>query len=291
MYSHEGRIIEVTRSQLISRTNNLLKKYGLRAFKSYSQHFVVEPKLIHWHLKYANLTKEDVVVEVGAGLGTLTQFLAQRVKRVIAVEFDPEFIAILHEELADCNNVEIMEGDILKLGSNIFNGRKIVSNPPYKISSPLTFEILQSEFILAVMSYQKEFAERLIAQPGMKNYSRVTLGVQYYAKVESLRMIPRNYFRPPPKVDSTLVRLTPIVPPIHLENEREFFDFVRHLFSFRKKSVRRALGLYLKQQEGQEQIKSKLETISLASKRVFQLSLPQFYELFEFLKDQKTHDS
>ena len=281
---HEGSTINRTRNQMLSETKRILKNYNLQPFKSYSQNFVIEPKLIEWHIQYANLTKKDVVVEIGAGLGTLTKGLAEKVKKVIAIEIDPKFIEILHKELASYGNIDIIEGDILKLDQKIFDNRKIVSNPPYKISSPLTFKIIQSAFILSVMSYQKEFAERMSAPSGSKNFGRITLGVNYYAKVEHLKLVPKDYFYPAPKVESALIRLTPAEPPFYLADKEDFFGFVRHLFSFRKKTLKRALTLYFKHSNILEEYRDKIKSYPLAEERIFRLSLQQFHELYKFVK-------
>ena len=273
-----------TRNQLMSEIKTLLKKYNLRAFKSYSQHFMIDPKLIQWQLEYSNLNKADLVVEVGAGLGTLTKELAENAKKVLAVESDPKLVEVLQNELSIFNNIEVIPEDILKIDSKIFEGTKIVSNPPYKISSPLTFKILEASYILALMSYQKEFAVRMVAESGSKEYGRLSLGVKYYATVEYLKSIPRGFFHPVPKVDSALIRFTPCIPPFELPNKKDFFEFVRHLFSFRKKTVKHALNLYLKHKEPRNIDAYDLTNDSLTYKRVFQLGLEQFYELYQIFQ-------
>jgi 16S rRNA (adenine1518-N6/adenine1519-N6)-dimethyltransferase len=273
-----------TRNQLISEIKNLLKTYNLRAFKRYSQNFMIEPNLIRWQLDYSNLSKTDIVVEIGAGLGTLTKELAENAKKVIAVESDPKLVEVLRNELSGLNNVEVIPEDVLKLDSKIFEGTKIVSNPPYKISSPLTFKIIEASYILALMSYQKEFAVRMVAEPGSKECGRLSLGVKYYAKVEYLKPISRGFFYPAPKVDSALIRLIPGTPPFELTNKKDFFEFVRHLFSFRNKIVKHALSLYLKHRESKSIETPDLTNDSLMQKRVFQLSLEQFYELYQIFQ-------
>ncbi len=287
MWILEGRTINLTRKQLLSKTKRILSDYNLRAFKSYSQNFVIEPKLIQWHLQYSDLTKSDVVVEIGAGLGTLTKAIAEKVKKVIAVEIDPKFIKILEKELESYGNIEIIEGDILQIEPKIFDNRKILSNTPYKISSPLTFKIIQSSYLHAVMSYQKEFAERMIAPPGSRNYGRITLGVNFYANLELLKVVPRDFFYPIPKVDSALVRLNPCDPPFQLADESDFFEFVRHLFSFRKKTIRRALNLFFKQKDIEKSNLTEFIKSSFADERVFRLSLQKFHELYQFIKEIK----
>ncbi|MHA1131619.1 MAG: 16S rRNA (adenine(1518)-N(6)/adenine(1519)-N(6))-dimethyltransferase RsmA [Candidatus Helarchaeota archaeon] len=277
-------IVSNTRRQLISETKRLLQDHNLRPFKRYSQNFVIEPKLINWHLQYSKLCENDVVVEVGAGLGTLTKYLAENVGKVIAIERDPKLVEVLQEEFKSMKNVQIILSDVLKLDSKIFEGRKIVSNPPYKISSPLTFKIIKSSYVLSVMSYQKEFAERLVSSPGAKTYGRITIGVNYYANVEYLKSIPKSYFYPMPKVDSALIRLTPILPPFELKSEERFFEFIRTLFSFRKKTVKRALKLYLKGSETRNIREEIPLSEPLAGKRIFNLSIEQFYELFQLIQ-------
>lgn len=273
-----------THNQLISEIKTLLKQYNLRAFKSYSQNFMIEPNLIRWQLEYSNLNKSDIVVEIGAGLGTLTKELAENAKKVIAIESDPKLVEVLKEQLSAFNNIEVIPEDILKLDSKIFDGKKIISNPPYKISSPLTFKIIETSYVLALLSYQKEFAVRMVAEPGSKEYGRLSLGVKYYAKTEYLKSIPRGFFYPIPKVDSALIRLTPCTPSFELKNRQDFFEFVRHLFTFRNKTVKHALNLYLKHREAKNIGGPNLINDSLMYKRVFQLALEQFYELYQIFR-------
>ncbi|MHA1267676.1 MAG: 16S rRNA (adenine(1518)-N(6)/adenine(1519)-N(6))-dimethyltransferase RsmA [Candidatus Helarchaeota archaeon] len=276
---------QITRSQLLAQTKALLKKYNLHASKFRSQHFMIDPQLIDWHLQFSELTKADLVVEVGAGVGTLTQILAEHAQKVIAIESDPAFINVLEQELSSFDNIDFIRSDVLTLPLDLFKGKKIISNPPYKISSPLTFRLIQSEFIISVMSYQYEFAKRMIAKPGSKEYGRLTVGLNYYAKVEYLKSIPRNFFYPIPKVDSALIRLTPQSPPFPLDNPAEFFDFVRHLFSFRNKTVLRAIRLYLKHTSSPIRPPLDLSVIPYKQDRVFQLSLNDFYTLYQLIKD------
>ena len=238
-------------------------------------------------LEYSNLNRDDIVVEVGAGLGTLTKYLAKNAKKVIAIESDQKLVEVLQNELSVYKNIEIIPEDVLKLDSKIFEGTKIISNPPYKISSPLTFKIIEASYILSLMSYQKEFADRMGAQPGSRQSGRLSLGISYYANVEYLKVIPRGYFYPMPKVDSALIRLTPCAPPFDLLNRKDFFEFVRILFSFRNKIVKHALNLYLKRNIPEMIEKNKLNNIPFGNERVFQLSLSQFHELYQFLTVSK----
>jgi 16S rRNA (adenine1518-N6/adenine1519-N6)-dimethyltransferase len=186
---------------------------------------------------------DDVVLEVGAGLGFLTRLLSSECKKVVAVEVDPDIVEILKTQLSGLQNVDLIEGDVLKVSLPSFS--KVVSAPPYSISSPLIFQLLENSFDCAVLVLQKEFAERLAASVGTKDYGRLTVNVYYRAEVELLDYVPRTMFYPPPDVDSMMVRLKPRAPPFHVEDETTFFELVRTLFTQRNKKVRNGLIPFL----------------------------------------------
>ena len=194
-------------------------------------------------VSYASVTEDDVVLEVGAGLGFLTQLLSRKCKKLIAVEVDPKLIKILREQLYSLQNVDLIEGDILRLSVPSFN--KVVSTPPYSISSPLLFWLLEKKFDCAVLTFQKEFAERLAASVGSKEYGRLTVTIYYRGEVELLDSVPRKMFYPPPDVDSMAVRLRPREPPFQVENEETFLELVQTLFTQRNKKVRNAILPFL----------------------------------------------
>jgi 16S rRNA (adenine1518-N6/adenine1519-N6)-dimethyltransferase len=194
-------------------------------------------------ISYASITGDDVVLEIGAGLGFLTQILSRECKRVIAVEVDPKLIKILREQLYGLQNVDLIEGDILDLSVPPFN--KVISTPPYSISSPLLFWLLERKFECAVLTFQKEFAERLAASVGSKEYGRLTVTAYYRAEVELLDYVPRNMFYPPPDVDSIVVRLRLREPPFQVEDEEIFLELVQTLFTQRNKKVRNAILPFL----------------------------------------------
>lgn len=199
--------------------------------------------LLQRMIAYASVTEDDVVLEVGAGLGFLTQLLSNECKRVIAVEVDPKLITILREQIHDLQNVDLIEGDILKVSVPPFD--KVVSTPPYSISSPFLFWLLERKFDCAVLTFQKEFAERLAASVGSKDYGRLTVTTYYRAEAELLDYVPREMFYPPPDVDSMVVRLKPREPPFHVEDEETFLELVRTLFTQRNKKVRNAIIPFL----------------------------------------------
>jgi len=206
--------------------------------KRYGQNFLVDRNIALAEVKYADITKDDVVLEIGPGKGILTCLLAERAKRVIAIEIDKDLIKNLESNLPD--NVILIKDDVLNVNFKdlpCFN--KIVSNLPFKISSPVTFKILDYDFDVAYLIYQKEFADRMVAKPNSKNYSRLSVGVYYKAFCEIIRYVPKTCFNPQPKVDSCIVKLLPKKsPPFNLENEEFFFDLTKKLFNHRRKKVK-----------------------------------------------------
>ena len=228
---------------LLQRARHLLRLYNFLPKKRLGQNFVVDTDPLQRMISYASVTEDDVVLEVGAGLGFLTQILSRECKRVIAVEGDPKLTRILREHLQGLQNVDLIEGDILSLSVPSFN--KVVSTPPYSISSPLLFWLLERKFDCAVLTFQKEFAERLAASVGSKEYGRLTVTTYYRGEVELLDPVPRNMFYPPPDVDSIIVRLRPRAPPFQVEDKETFLELVRTLFTQRNKKVRNAILPFL----------------------------------------------
>jgi 16S rRNA (adenine1518-N6/adenine1519-N6)-dimethyltransferase len=202
------------------------------------QNFLIDPNIAQLEIEYADLKKSDVVLEVGPGKGILTNLLAKKVNEVIAVEIDEKLIKSLKTILP--SNVILIKNDVIKLNfENLPKFNKVVSNLPYQISSPFTFKILDYNFDLAILIYQKEFADRIIAKPGNKKYSRLSVNVYYKSKCRLLRTISKNVFYPIPKVDSAIVELVPRKTPAFLvENEIFFKDLVKTLFSNRRKKIK-----------------------------------------------------
>ncbi|MCW4034927.1 MAG: 16S rRNA (adenine(1518)-N(6)/adenine(1519)-N(6))-dimethyltransferase RsmA [Candidatus Bathyarchaeota archaeon] len=232
------------RINLRQRAKHLLRLYGFFPKKRLGQNFSVNLDILKRLVSCARLTKDDVVLEVGAGFGFLTQLLSDECKKVVAVEVDQNLITFLKTQLNSLKNVELVEGDILKVSLPEFN--KVVSAPPYSISSPLLFRLLENKFDVAVLILQKEFAERLAASVGSKDYGRLTVAIYYRAEVELLDVVPRTMFFPPPDVDSMIIRLKPRAPPFHVDDEEAFFEVVRVLFTQRNKKVRNSLIPFLR---------------------------------------------
>ncbi len=216
-----------------------LRRYGIRPSKRAGQHHVVDPIVLEKMVDHAHLSREDVVLEIGAGIGNLTRLLAQRAGKIISIERDRRFVKILREQLRGLSNVQIVHGDALRIELPKFD--KVVANLPYGISSDITFRLLEQKFELAVLMYQQEFAERMVAKPGSDDYSRLTVNTYYRARVELLGEVPPEAFVPQPKVTSAIVKLRPREPPFKVKDEQVFLNVVRALFQHRRQRVRNAL--------------------------------------------------
>ncbi|AEA46418.1 16S rRNA (adenine(1518)-N(6)/adenine(1519)-N(6))-dimethyltransferase RsmA [Archaeoglobus veneficus] len=215
----------------------------MKFFKSKGQH-IVSKAIARRIAGYAELSKKDTVLEVGCGTGVLTSVLLERAGKVYGIEIDARFVKLLQEKFAkeiDEGRFILIHGDAMKVEFPPFN--KFVSNIPYFISSPLTFKLLRHDFDVAVVMYQREFAERLVARKG-ENYGRLSVVVKAYAKPEIVEYVSRKAFRPPPSVDSAVVRLIK-KPEIEVENLQIFEDLVRYCFSRRRKQLGKILDEWM----------------------------------------------
>ncbi len=223
----------------ISKVYIILMKLSKRK----GQCFLNDRATLERMAEYAQLSKNDTVLEIGAGDGRLTMLLAQKSGKVIAVEKDGRLVELLKKTVYEKNisNVEIIHGDTMDIDFPHFD--KIVSNLPYQISSPITFRLFdcigKCNWSLAILTYQKEFAQRFFAKPCEKNYSRLTVAVNYYCSAEKLEIVSKGKFRPQPKVDSMMVKLEPREKPF--EADDSFWETVAKLFQHKKKVVRAAL--------------------------------------------------
>jgi 16S rRNA (adenine1518-N6/adenine1519-N6)-dimethyltransferase len=223
---------------MLSETLKILNKEGIKLDKRKGQNYLVDKNVLSSIIQSADLSTKDIVLEVGAGIGNLTIPLAKNAGKVIAVEQDRTIASILIKRLKELQiaNVEVIIGDATKIKFPKFN--KVVANLPYKISSPITFKILKYDFEFAILMYQLEFAERMIAKPGDSNYSRLSVMINFYTYIEMLFKVSNNVFLPKPKVSSAVVKLTP-------KNEVDVDEFLsnvtRALFQHKRKKVRNAL--------------------------------------------------
>ena len=229
-------------SQSLSKvTKNILNQYGIKLNKNLGQNYLIDKNKRDQIINFANLSKEDTVLEIGTGIGTLTIELAKRAGKVIAIEQDSNIAEILQQRLEDENidNVELINDDALNVDFPKFN--KIVSNLPYQISSPITFKFLDYDFDLAILMYQKEFADRMNGEVGSKNYSRLSAMLYFKCNVETLTNVSAESFIPKPKIDSTVIKMTPKENKISDDDFKIYSNFTKALFQHRNKKIKNAL--------------------------------------------------
>lgn len=222
-------------------TKDILNENGIKLNKNLGQNYLIDKNKRDQIINFGNINKEDVILEIGTGIGTLTIELAKKAKKVIAIEQDENICKILAKRLNDekIDNVELLNEDALNVEFPKFN--KIISNLPYQISSPITFKFLDYDFDLAVLMYQKEFANRMNGKVGTKNYSRLSAMLYFKCDVEKLTDVSSESFIPKPKIDSTVVKLTPKENKISEENFKIYSKFTKALFQHRNKKIRNAL--------------------------------------------------
>ncbi len=229
----------------ISETKRLLRERRIVPNRLLGQNFMIETSIFPLLSDYASLDKADVVLDAGAGFGFLTRFLANNCKAVIAVEKDPHVAEVLREQLRGAANVTVIEGDVLKAALPEFN--KVVSIPPYYLSSRLVTWLLELKIECAVLILQREFAGRLVAAVGSEDYGWLTIVACHTAEVELLDAVPKSIFYPPPEVDSVIVRLTPWkAVPFEVKDAAFFRRLVQWLFTQRNKKLCNALPPFLK---------------------------------------------
>lgn len=215
-----------------------------RRRKALGQHFLTDSRVAERTLGFAELTPEDVVLEIGPGTGVLTRRLAPRVRRLVAVEKDAALARRLAAEFEGVANVEIVEADAVELDyATLGPFGKVVANLPYSVSTPITFRLLPLAWTTAVLMYQLEFAERLVAEVGRDAYGRLSAARAYFAQAELLERVPRTAFQPPPAVASGIVRLRRHrTPPFPVASPAGYLELLRLVFSTRRKTVRASLA-------------------------------------------------
>ncbi|MBX5320643.1 MAG: 16S rRNA (adenine(1518)-N(6)/adenine(1519)-N(6))-dimethyltransferase RsmA [Candidatus Bathyarchaeota archaeon] len=268
---------------ILEKTKFLLRKHRIFPKKRLGQHFTVDSSIFQRMAECAALTRGDVVLDIGAGLGFLTRFLAERCEKVLAVEVDLRLVWVLRELLKDLPNVVVVEGDVFKVQFPPFN--KVVSIPSYNISSALIQWLFGKDFDCAVLVFQKEFANRLLASVGSEDYGWLTVLAYHHFEVELFDEVPKWMFYPPPEVDSVIVRLKPRVPPpFHVKDEAFFRRLVQTLFTQRNRKVRNAVQSFIKKQwvfAGESA--KKVAFVPFHERRVRELAPEDFGELANVL--------
>lgn len=212
--------------------------------KHLGQNFLFDTSILLDIIRSANLSDRDTVIEIGPGPGNLTRLLAERVNKVIAIELDPHLYSRLAEQLKDLDNVELVSGDALKFPYEQLGSFKVVSNIPYYITTPIIFRLIEVRSVLESMTLtiQKEVAERIVAGPGTKDYGVLSIMVQFRAEPELTFIIPKEAFRPVPKVDSAVIHMRlRREPAVSVPDESVFFRVVKTAFSQRRKTLSNSL--------------------------------------------------
>ncbi len=276
----------------------VLQKYHFNFQKKFGQNFLIDTHVLDKIIRAAEITKDDFVLEIGPGIGTMTQYLAQAAREVVAVEIDKALIPILQDTLSGFPNAEVIQDDILKvdiagLAAERNGGRpiKVVANLPYYITTPIIMSLFEHDVPLALVTVmvQKEVAERMQAGPGSKDYGALSLVVQYYADPYIVANVPPNCFMPRPNVGSAVIRLTRHkVPPVQVEDEKLMFQMIRASFNQRRKTLVNGLNHSPEMTLTKEQITEAVEGLGKgAGVRGEALTLEEFAKLSNTIYQMK----
>ena len=257
---------------ILEETRFIMKKYNIRANKNLGQNFLINEEVVKNIVGCSNIEKEDLVIEIGPGLGTLTKYLLEKAGKVICIELDTKMLQILEDRFSLYNNFELINNDVLKVDlKNIIEKEKeegkiknvkIVANLPYYITTPIIMKLLEEELELESITVmiQKEVADRLIATPGEKNTGAITYSVYYYASSEAIMEVPNSSFIPEPEVTSKVIKLNirkePIVRP---KNKEKMFKIIKYAFMQKRKTLLNSLtnnGVFENKQKGIEILNS-----------------------------------
>ncbi|HSO57298.1 MAG TPA: 16S rRNA (adenine(1518)-N(6)/adenine(1519)-N(6))-dimethyltransferase RsmA [Paenisporosarcina sp.] len=230
------------------RTQEILKKYGFSFKKSLGQNFLIDPNVLHNIVSHAGLTKESAAIEIGPGIGALTEHLARTAGHVVAFEIDQRLLPVLEDTLSPYDNVEIIHSDILKVNVSEMMKEKladykdvmVVANLPYYVTTPILTKLLMEKLPIRgmIVMMQKEVADRITAKPSTKAYGSLSIAIQYYMKAEIAMMVPKTVFIPQPNVDSAVIKLTRYdTPPVSVLDEDFLFFVSRSSFAQRRKTI------------------------------------------------------
>lgn len=278
-------------------TIEIIQKYQFAFQKKFGQNFLIHTRVLEKIISAAGITKEDCVLEIGPGIGTMTQYLAESAGQVVAVEIDTNLLPILDETLKGYDNVTVINNDILKVDINQLvekynHGRpiKVVANLPYYITTPIIMGLFESSVPIdnITVMVQKEVADRMQVGPGSKDYGALSLAVQYYAEPYIVANVPPNCFIPRPNVGSAVIRLTRYQePPVKAADPALMFKLIRASFNQRRKTLLNGLNNSPELAFTKEQIAGALEALGLpAAVRGEALTLAQFAELSDYFTEK-----
>jgi len=279
-------------------TIEIIQKYHFVFQKKYGQNFLIDTHVLDKIIRAAEITKEDMVLEVGPGIGTMTQYLAEAARKVVAVEIDEKLIPILSETLKNYSNITVINDDILKvdisgLAEQYNGGRpiKVVANLPYYITTPIIMGLFENNAPVdnIIVMVQKEVADRMQTGPGSKNYGALSLAVQYYAEPYIVANVPPNCFIPRPNVGSAVIRLSRYLePPVRVQDPALMFRLIRASFKQRRKTLQNSLANAAELSFTKDQLASAIEALGVpAAVRGEALTLQQFAQLANALCDRK----
>lgn len=274
-------------------TIEIIQKYEFMFQKKFGQNFLIDTHVLEKIISAAGITKNDCVLEIGPGIGTMTQYLAESAGQVIAVEIDTNLLPILTDTLKDYSNVKVINQDILKVDINELvkeynNGRpiKVVANLPYYITTPIIMGLFESNVPIdnITVMVQKEVADRMQVGPGSKDYGALSLAVQYYASPYIVANVPPNCFIPRPNVGSAVIRLTRYQePPVQVKDPKLMFKLIRASFNQRRKTLQNGLNNSPEISFSKEEITKAIESLGVSSSvRGEALSLEQFAQLANY---------
>ena len=275
------------------KTIEVIQKYQFAFQKRFGQNFLIDAHVLEKIVSAAGITKDDCVLEIGPGIGTMTQYLAESAGQVIAVEIDTNLLPILADTLKDYSNVKVINQDILKVDINELvkeynNGRpiKVVANLPYYITTPIIMGLFESNVPIdnITVMVQKEVADRMQVGPGTKDYGALSLAVQYYASPYIVANVPPNCFIPRPNVGSAVIRLTRYQePPVQVKDPKLMFKLIRASFNQRRKTLQNGLNNSPEISFSKEEITKAIESLGVSpSVRGEALSLEQFAQLANY---------
>lgn len=280
-----------------SRTREILKDYKFSFKKSLGQNFIIDANILENMIKKSGITNTSGVIEIGPGIGALTEQLAISAKRVVAYEIDNRLLPILSETLAPYKNVKIVHQDVLQADLNQTIAEEfsdlsdvhILANLPYYITTPILFSLLEANLPIETITImiQKEVAERMVAKPGTKDYGSLTIAVQYYTKPTIVMEVPSKVFMPEPNVTSAVLKLVKRQePPVSLRDETYFFKLLKAAFAHRRKTLRNNITSFFKGRLSKEKVDLALETTKIdGSRRGETLSIEEFADLANALYD------
>jgi len=266
----------------VSWVRRELNALSIPPLKRFGQHFLIDKKTRQIMIESARLEADDTVVEVGPGLGFITTTLTSQPCSIIAIEKDRTLADYLKNRFARNSNITIVQGDALEFP--IRDQAKIISSPPYNISSKLILSILNSKFKLAVLLLQDEFVSRLTAPVGSRDYGRLTVALQLRANVERIMGVPRSAFYPSPKVDSAIVRIEPKASNLPIKDQKIFNELVRSLFTQRRRKLRGVLKKYLKEMYPTDMNEILIRT-SFLEKRIFEIAPLELVDLSNIISE------